>query len=257
MPEKAKDKLYVKKLKSYFKGRTSFENTEIMDFYRKAEPKVKSTTVNWRIYTLIQSGVLARVGRGKFTLGEGRFYLPSISSNNKSLFNKLHQHLPYLPVCIWNTSILNEFMVHQLAKYFTLVEVEKDAMESVFHFLKENKINAFLNPDSKVLNNYAIGEKNPVIIKPLVSEAPVQKVNGVTTVTIEKLLVDIFSDDVIFAAEQGSEMENIFSEALEKYTVNENRMLRYADRKRKKASFDNYLNKVSKFRHKTLNAANL
>jgi hypothetical protein len=253
MSETTKDKLYIDKLKSYFKDRTSFENKEIISFYRKAEPKVKPTTVNWRIYALVQSGILARVGRGKFTLGEGRHFIPTISANNKSLYNKLRQHLPYLPVCIWNTSILNEFMVHQLGKFFTIIEVEKDAMESVFHFFKENNINAFLNPDSDVLNNYAIGEKNPVIIKPLVSEAPVQEVNEISTVTIEKILVDIFSDDVLFAAEQGSELENIFREAMEKYTVNESRMVRYADRKRKKESFSNYLNKVSKFRNVKLN----
>jgi len=62
--------------------------------------------------------------------------------------------------------------------------------------------------------------------------------------------VDIFCDENIFAPQQGSEMTYIFKEATEKYILNENRMLRYADRKRKKTNFENYLNKVSKFRHK-------
>ena len=44
------------------------------------------------------------------------------------------------------------------------------------------------------------------------------------TITIEKLLVDIFSDEVLFAAQQGGEMERIFREAFEKYTINENKM---------------------------------
>ena len=75
---------------------------------------------------------------------------------------------------------------------------------------------------------------------------------GVVTTTIEKLLVDVFCDDVLFAAQQGSEMEIIFREAFEKYTINENKMLRYADRRRKKEAFSNYLNRVSKFRQQTL-----
>ena len=53
---------------------------------------------------------------------------------------------------------------------------------------------------------------------------------------------------MIFAAQQDSEMINIFKSAFEKYTVNENRMLRYADRRRKKESLNNFLNSVSKFR---------
>ena len=244
----ATDKMNTENLKSYFRGKTSFANDEIFDFYRKKEPKLKFTTVNWRIYHLVQSGILSRIGRGKFKLGEGRHYVPTVAAGNKSLYNKIHQHLPFLPVCIWNTSILNEFMIHQLARFFTIVEVEKEAMESVFHFLKENNMHAFLNPDSDIINNYAVGEKNPIIIKPLVSEAPMQNVQGIPTATMEKLLVDIFSDEVVFAAQQGSEMETIFREALDKYTVNESRMLRYADRKRKKESFSIYLNKVSKFR---------
>ena len=74
---------------------------------------------------------------------------------------------------------------------------------------------------------------------------------GVVTTTIEKLLVDVFCDDEIFAAQQGTEMETIFREAFEKYTINENKMLRYADRRRKKEAFSNYLNRVSKFRQQT------
>ena len=55
------------------------------------------------------------------------------------------------------------------------------------------------------------------------------------------MLVDIFCDDVIFSAQQESEMRIIFTEAFNKYSVNKNRMLRYADRRRKKESFSNYL----------------
>jgi len=43
-------------------------------------------------------------------------------------------------------------------------------------------------------------------------------------------------------------MKNIFREAFDKYVINENKMLRYADRRRKKESFNEFLNIVSKFR---------
>lgn len=75
-----------------------------------------------------------------------------------------------------------------------------------------------------------------------------QKIQSVNTITIEKMLVYIFSDEATFAAQQGSEMQTIFNDAFEKYTVNENKMIRYADRRGKKEAFNNYLNKVSRFR---------
>lgn len=75
-----------------------------------------------------------------------------------------------------------------------------------------------------------------------------QKVKGVRTITIEKLLVDIFCDEIIFAGQQGKEMQTIFRSAFEKYSINENKMLRYSDRRNKKQAFNIYLNKISKFR---------
>lgn len=244
----ANDKLNIQKLRQHFKGHSIFGSKDIVKLYREFEPNVKETTVNWRVYTLVQTGVLSRVGRGKFALGKGRNFVPQVSSKIKTIYNKLHKQFPYLQICLWNTSILNELMIHQPGRFYTLVEAEKDTMESVFYFLKDAYKNVFLDPNSDILSRYASSEKEAIIIKSLVSEAPMQNVQGVQTTTIEKVLVDIFSDETIFAAQQGSEMQTIFKNAFEKYTVNENKMLRYADRRRKKEAFDNYLNKVSKFR---------
>ncbi|MBH2003407.1 MAG: hypothetical protein I8H66_01855 [Sphingobacteriia bacterium] len=201
---------------------------------------------------MVQSGILSRIGRGKFTLGKGRIFLPEFSAKIKTLFRDLQRQFPYLQICIWNTSVLNELMLHQPGRFYTLVEVDKEATQSVFYFLKETKKNIFLEPDAKILSLYASAEKETIIINSLVSEAPVQMIQGVVTTTIEKLLVDVFCDDVLFAAQQGREKETIFREAFEKYTINENKMLRYADRRRKKEAFSNYLNRVSKFRQQTL-----
>ena len=56
---------------------------------KQFETKVKETTVNWRIYTLVQTGVLSRIGRGKFTLGETKNFVPQISSHKTN----------YIPNC--------------------------------------------------------------------------------------------------------------------------------------------------------------
>ena len=164
----------------------------------------------------------------------------------------MQKQFPYLQICIWNTSVFNELMIHQPGRFYTLIEVDKETTQSVFYFLKETRKNIFLKPDAEILSLYASAEKETIIINSLVSEAPVQLLQGVMTTTIEKLLVDVFCDDVLFAAQQGSEMETIFREAFEKYTISENKMLRYANRRRKKETFSNYLNRVSKFRQQTL-----
>ena len=187
-------------------------------------------------------GLLNRIGRGKYYIGEGRNFIPEISPKMKAISSKLKKEFPFLKICIWNTSALNEFMVHQPSRFYLLIEVEKEATQSIFYFLKEAKYSVFIDPTSDLLEKYLPSEKESLIIRSLVSEAPLQNVNGIYTASLEKMLVDVFCDDVIFSAQQGTEMRTLFKEALSKYSVNENRMLRYANRRRKKESFIKYLN---------------
>jgi len=244
----ANNKLNIDKLKTHFKDKKVFETSNIVAFYKKFEKELKPTTVNWRVYTLVQMGILKRIGRGKFSIGEEKNYFPEISPRLKTTYKKLKKEFPYLIICIWNTSVLNEFMVHQPGKFYILVEVEKEATRSVFFFLKEAKYSVFLEPTKDLIEKYLPEEKEVFIVKSLVSEAPTQNLKGINTASIEKMLVDIFCDDIIFSAQQGSEMRTIFKEALNKYSINESRMFRYADRRSKKESFNKYLNSISNLR---------
>ena len=219
-----------------------------MVFYRSLEPGVKESTVNWRIYSLVRKGILKRIGRGRFVIGPQIEYIPYIPGEIRILHNKLKLSFPFLDYCIWTSSLFNEFMLHQPGRLFFLVEVEKDALESVFFFMKQNKYSVFLEPTGELLNRYMPDEKETWIVKSLVTEAPVKNSSGVPSTTIEKLLVDLFCDTIVLDAQQGAEKDRIFEGVFEKYTVNENRMLRYADRRRNKEEFSKYLDTVSKFR---------
>jgi len=58
-------------------------------------------------------------------------------------------------------------------------------------------------------------------------------------------LVDIFCDDVIFSAQQGAERRTIFREAFTNYTINQSKMLRYANRRRKKEELNDYVKTIT------------
>lgn len=193
------------------------------------------------MYSLIQKGVLARIGRGKFCLGSNIIYIPELSRKEKVIYNKLKSEFPFVDICVWNTKILNEFMQHQPGNFQIIVEVEKGVTQSVFYFLRELNYPVFIEPTEEILERYLPTDKEAIIIKSLVSESPLQENGNIITVTIEKLMVDIFSDTIIFSAQQGAELRTIFQEAFNKYTVNQSKMLRYASRRRKKDSFQEYL----------------
>ena len=246
-----KQKLNIDKLKDRFFYNDVIYNEQIINFYRESEPDLKKTTINWRIYSLVQMVVLNRIGRGKYILGNKQNFIPEIHPKLIKLDRLLKKNFPFLNYCLWSTSLFNEFMLHQPGKFFFIVEVENDAADSVFYFLKESKYSVFLKPDKDLLNRYLPEDKVVWIIKSLVSESPVQNIKGIQTTTLEKLLVDLFTDTDILDAQQGAEKDRIFKEAFDKYIINENKLLRYAARRRKKEQINNYLNKVSKYRQQT------
>jgi hypothetical protein len=241
-------KLKTDSLAHHFKRKPVFKTEDIMAFYRQSEKNIKQTTVNWRIYSLVQKGVIQRIGRGKFTLeGENRFSV-DVSSFMKSIFDNLKKEFPFTEICIWNSNVLNEFMLHQPTHFYYLIEVEKESMYSVFYFLRDIEKSVFINPTEDTLEKYAYNENSIVIVKPLVSEAPTQVLDGFNTVTLEKLLVDIYCDNELFSAMQGAELRTIFAEASNKYLINLNKMLRYADRRAKKEMFISFLETIPNFR---------
>jgi DNA-binding Lrp family transcriptional regulator len=240
------DTLHTRELKQHFKKGHEFRSKDLNDFYQSISPNLnlKKTSLNWRIYKLVQLGVIQRIGRGIFILGETSNFKPEISKSLKNKYDKIKAEYPFVEFCLWNTSVFNEFSSHQTNKNFTIIEVEKDSAESIFHFLKESNNNVFINPDKDILLQYIYDIINPIIIKTLISESPLQMVNKVQTITIEKMLVDLFSDTVIFDLFQGNERSIIYTEAFEKYTINNNKLLRYASRRGKKEEIQEYINLI-------------
>ncbi|MDR1023984.1 MAG: olfactory receptor family 4A protein [Prevotellaceae bacterium] len=125
-------------------------------------------------------------------------------------------------------------MLHIPAKSITILQVEKEALEPVYDFLKEEKHkDVFIQPQEKEIERYIYESKKPVVLLPLVSKSPLQKVNKVTTTTLEKLIVDLYSDQKLFAAFQGSELAHIVNNAYNRYAIDFTKLLHYAKRRKK------------------------
>jgi len=85
--------------------------------------------------------------------------------------------------------------------------------------------------------------KSVIVVRPLVTGSPSQLSINVPTTTIEKLLVDLFSDKE-FEFLQGYELTYIFNNAFSKYTINLDRLLRYASRKEKRTVIADYIKTI-------------
>ncbi|MGB4849018.1 MAG: DUF6577 family protein [Saprospiraceae bacterium] len=198
------------------------------------------STVNWRVFELVKRDVLERIGKGKFRLGSGILFSPELNTKHFKINAEIKNKLPFIRYCIWDSSFIKEFSQHISKTNFTLVDVERDSESSVYNLLKEHYNQVFLMPGKEVLNNYVSDLKKTILVRTLVSEAPYNVVRNVPVATLEKILVDIFSDEE-FAYLRGNEMLIIFRTAFERYTISESKLIRYADRKRRKKQISEFL----------------
>ncbi len=214
---------------------------DIDAFYKQYEPNLKHATLLWRIYKLIQANVLERKGRGKYALGSAKPYEPFVDLPLKRLYQQLTEQFPFATLAVWTTRWLNEWMIHQPGSFYRLVETEPEVAEAVFYFLKDRHSGVFLLPTGEVLRYYLPNEPEPIVVRHLVSQAPLLEVDEVRTASLEKILVDLFCDAELFASFQGAELENIFREAFKTYSVNLDRLYRYAGRRRRKEAIAQFL----------------
>jgi len=232
----------TEQLKQTFGGLESFPREALYNFYQRFEPDLKETTFRWRIYNLKEKKLIRPISRTEFTLIYKPIFKPQLEDADLKIATLIEKGFPSLKYAVWSTRIISEFMLHQPTRFFTVIEVERDAMESAFFYLKDNNIkNVFLEPEEKEITRYVSEIQNAVVLQPLVSKAPLQKIKKVSTITLEKLLVDLYSDSRLFNAYQGSELVFIFNSAYRRYSVEFTKLLSYAKRRRKEADLIDFL----------------
>ena len=235
------NKEIIKHLKEHFNGKVYFTRKEIFDFYNEIE-QLKETTFRWRLFNLKENKIIRSLTNDVFTFDLLPQYYPQVSNENKELVNLLLAQFRDVNLSIWSTQVLNEFMLHLPGKSITILEVEKDALEPVFHYLQDlNKVDVFLEPTTREIALYINEKVNVIILKKLITKSPIQTIDDVPTVTLEKLIVDIYSEKKLFEAFQGNELLHIINNAIEKYAINTKTLLNYANRRSKREEIEVYL----------------
>jgi hypothetical protein len=187
-----------------------------------------------------------------FSRKNRRTFEPLINERIQALNTILVKDFALLNNCIWTTEWLNEWAIHQSIKTYTIVEVEDNACESVFYHLRDKGFkNVFFKPDVLLMNRYVSEAENPIIIQKLFLRSPLMSVkidNGktVTVPKLEKILVDIYCDDVVLSAYKGQEQEQIFQRVFKNYNIDLKTFWAYADRRKRKTSLMSYYSHIIK-----------
>ena len=194
----------------------------------------------------MKSNELTRIERGVYSLHttSNKNFIAFISDEIKQLNLQLKTQFPFADFCVWSSKTIAPYMHHIPNLNYIYIDVEREVTESVFDYLNGiSSIRVFLCPNQDDFSRYIIGNES-IIVRTLISEAPLQIIEGTNTPTIEKLLVDIVGD-IEFLFLQGSEINHVYTSAFEKHNINKNKLLRYAARRGRKEEVEELI-KINK-----------
>jgi hypothetical protein len=239
-------KVLENRLIAEFKDKESFTREELFQFYRCFEPELKEGTLGWRIYDLKNRNIIKSLKRGLYVISSKPKYKPDISPNLLKIVKQLSEKFDEVKHCVWETVWLNEFAHHQTSKSTMFIEVEKGFEESVFFALKDNlQSEVFLNPDEKAIDFYIAPSYQPVIIKKLLTRAPLMKRTEKEvkfyTPALEKILVDLIAEERLFYYLQGGELMHIYENVLSNYAINFTKLFSYAKRREREYDIKQFM----------------
>jgi len=239
-------KIIENRLIEEFKDREYFTREELFDFYRSFEPELKEGTFGWRIYALKNKNIIKPLKRGLYVISSKPKYRPEISLNLVKTAKQIMERFEEIKHCIWETAWLNEFTQHQTSKSILIIEIEKGFEESLFYELKDlMHKEVFLDPDEKTIDFYIAESNQPVVIKKLLTRAPLSKRTEKKikfyTPALEKILVDLYAEERLFYYLKGSELINIYENAISKYTINFTRFFSYAKRREREQDIKQFM----------------
>lgn len=213
------------------KNKESFTRQELLESFRKGGFELGNAAFCKKVESMIRDGSLIRAGRNLYCIPQGNksVYSHKYSELAAEVAELLKEKYPLLDFSILELIQLNDFVNHQLAHNTIFLSVETDIMDFVFDTLKEQYPGKVLiDPTVEIYHQY--WSDNMIVIIKLTTEAPKGMVEAWHT-KLEKLLVDIASEQLIRESISESEYVNVYEDAFARYIVDESCLFRYAKRR--------------------------
>ncbi len=194
------------------------------------EPDVSLHSIVNILNRMVRQGKLQRLQRGVYASAKQNVWQVVLGEQEIAVYDLVHAQFPLLKLCAYNGETLSPLQHHLAYNQATYIEVERVGVESVFHCLQDAGYEVYRTPDAQMMYDYADIKKKIVIVKPLVTQAPLMKQKGYYVPMLEKLLVDIHADKDFFYL-QGIEASYMTENARNLYMLNEEKLQRYAKRR--------------------------
>lgn len=246
MPYSLKDtinNLSINTLKERFSKNSQFSLKEILDFYRLKEPIIKKTTVQWRVTKLLELGIIQRIGRGKYTMGNYQKFEPYSTKQIKKIHNHLISKFPDSKYCIWSTEWLKTYLTKLDVQIIFVEGVGKEPSSFFFHLWEKREGTVWYGLPKRISKTFG---KKQVIVKRMISGSPLVESEGIFYPHLEKIVVDLCCCWDSIHPYGKPTFQQLLKNLYKDFSINESKLLRYADRRKKKQTFIKILKKITK-----------
>ena len=171
---------------------------------------------------LVDEGVLFRLDSTTFSSSKRNIF--TYDEPDKRLVDCITGYGDY---SIWNTNIFNEWVNHLLGSVITFVEVDKEMVGLVYESIKDAGFNdVLLNPNKHEFDKYFV---NRLIIVRATMKSLIEKNHRIS---IERLIVQLYSDKLVSPLFGDVEKKNIINGAFQSHSVDINKLFHIAKRKK-------------------------
>ena len=188
---------------------------------------------NWDLQRMLAGGEIYRSGRNSYKIGntDRKNYTSKYSERAEEIIAFMENNYSDTEYSLFETSMLNEFLNHQIAKNTVSLYVEKELSEFVFRDMSDLIVeNILFKPKKDDLRKY--WKPDTIIIVDRISEAPRGKEKRYDT-PLEKLFVDLIADVALMNMYSKSEYPEMLHIANDKYYIDTKKLFRYARRRGK------------------------
>ncbi|MCD8386961.1 MAG: hypothetical protein LUD17_08735 [Bacteroidales bacterium] len=232
----------------YANNNVQFSYRDLYSYFDSQGIEYQRSSILTRLKRLVCDGVLKRVGTGVLSLADTVLpsFQPVFTTEMEQIEKLLHHAFPLLDICIWHIDDIKSMSHYFVNLDIIYIETERDSVESVFNFLNEciTDRKVFISPSKEDYQHYIIGEPS-IVVRPLMSQAPVKKYGDKSLrSSLEKLLVEAVCDDD-FEVWHGYQALRLYDTAMDRYSVNLPRLMRYASRRNRKEE----ISKIIENRH--------
>lgn len=204
------------------------ESDKLKEIIKRTYPHYKDSSINWVIYKLIKNKIITKLNNREYIIGYLKEYkYDGLSDASRNLIDIFKNSFSDINIVVFETFMLNEWINHLISRNIVIVEVEKYFVNDIFRYIQNIYPNTRLNPSHEDLYLY---KDITIVVNSLVTQAPINKNDK--TVKIEKLIVDLFTKDIINEFISENEKKEVIRSMIKNYVVNDKTIFAYTKRRK-------------------------